>query len=267
LRRPSSECTGAFANGQNQLGGSISGPLKRDRGFFFVGIEQNYLRVPFVVRFAPPPAGLTVPAELKAIEGEHSGTNDPTALFARTDFVLNSRDTVNLSYAFSRQKGEHFNRELGPDQAASTNFERTGESHGFRSSVTSVFSPQLVNEIRAQMATDDRQERPNLATPQIVIGGFGSVGGDTGRPREFQATVYQLADNFSRNSGSHETRLGADVKVSSLFQQRLAYVQGRYDFKSLSDYIVARVDRYRQTLPGPGVKVPALDGKQQEFAL
>jgi hypothetical protein len=254
-------------NGQHQLGGSISGPVKRDRAFFFVGIEQNYLRVPFVVKFAPAPSGITVPAALRAVEGEHSGTNDPTALFARTDMVLNTRDTLNVSYAFSRQKGENFNRELGPEQAASTNFERTGESHGIRSSLTSVFSPQLVNEVRAQVATDDRQELPNLAAPQIVISGFGSIGGDTGRPRKFETTVYQLSDNFSRNFGKHETRLGADLKISELFQQRLANMQGRYDFKSLADYVAGKVDRFRQTLPGPNTGEPALNGTQKEVAV
>lgn len=36
-------------NSQNQFGGSVGGAIKKDRAFFFFGIEQNYLRVPFVV--------------------------------------------------------------------------------------------------------------------------------------------------------------------------------------------------------------------------
>ncbi len=67
-------------NAQNQFGGSVGGPIIRDRAFFFIAAEQNYLRVPFVVQFQTIP-GATVPASVTALEGEQHGTNNPTALF------------------------------------------------------------------------------------------------------------------------------------------------------------------------------------------
>ena len=33
-------------NKQNQFGGSVGGPLRHDRAFFFFGVEQNFLRIP-----------------------------------------------------------------------------------------------------------------------------------------------------------------------------------------------------------------------------
>ncbi len=253
-------------NRQNHVGGSVAGPIKRDQAFFFLGVEQNYLRLPFVVEFAPAPAGVTVPAELKALEGEHAGTNNPTSVFAKTDYALSSRDTLNVSYAYSRQKGENFNRELGPDQAATTNFMRTGNSHGLRASLASVISNDLINEIKGQVATDDRGEEPNVEVPQIVIAGFGAIGGDPSRPRAYNTTRYELADNVSKNHGYHQFRAGADLNVNDLFQQRVTNIQGRYDFKSLSDYIARKIDRYRQTLPGAQTTVLALTGLQKELA-
>ncbi len=253
-------------NRQNHFGGSIGGPIKRDRAFFFLGVEQNYLREPFMVEFASAPSGVTVPAELQALEGEHAGTNNPTSVFGRTDYALNTRDTLNVSYAYSRQRGENFNRELGRDQAATTNFMRTGSSHGLRASLVSVISSDLINEAKGQIASDDRGEEPNFEAPQLVIGGFGAVGGDPSRPRTYNTTRYELADNISKTYASHQIRSGVDLNVNDLFQQRVTYIQGRYDFKSLNDYVAGKIDRYRQTLPAADVAVLGLTGLQKEMA-
>ncbi|MEQ1644794.1 MAG: TonB-dependent receptor, partial [Pyrinomonadaceae bacterium] len=97
-------------NAQNQFGGSIGGPIKRDRAFFFFGIEQNYLRVPFVVDFQDVP-GVPLPASIAALEGEQRGTNNPTALFGRVDFAVTPKNSLNLQYSYTRFRGENFSFE------------------------------------------------------------------------------------------------------------------------------------------------------------
>ena len=44
-------------NMQHQFGGAVGGHLKKDRTFFFVAAEQNFLNLPFIVQFQPQPAG------------------------------------------------------------------------------------------------------------------------------------------------------------------------------------------------------------------
>ncbi|MBL8182985.1 MAG: TonB-dependent receptor, partial [Blastocatellia bacterium] len=97
-------------NAQNQFGGAIGGPIKKDRAFFFFAAEQNYLRVPFVVQFQTLP-GAVVPASVAALEGEQRGTNNPTAIFGRTDIILDDTNTLNVQASHTRFKGENFNFE------------------------------------------------------------------------------------------------------------------------------------------------------------
>ncbi len=61
-RSPSSDAFGhSLDNAQNEFGGSIGGPIKKNRSFFYVGAEQDYLNIPYWTEFEPQPPGTVVP--------------------------------------------------------------------------------------------------------------------------------------------------------------------------------------------------------------
>jgi hypothetical protein len=263
-------------NAQNQFGGSVGGPIKRDRAHYFFGLEQNYLRVPFVVDFQP--ATIALPSDIAAQEGERRGTNNPTALFARTDFILNQSNTLSLQYTYARLRGENFNFDSPrQDTAESGNYTRTTDSHAPKGSLITIFSPNLINEIRAQVATDNRLEQPNSTAPQANISGFGALGGDPGRPRSFESTRYQVTDNLTWNAGRHRVRFGMDLNISRVEQQRESNIQGRWDYENrtisgvnvtgLENFIARRPRRFRQTIAGFDPEELIFRGTQKEFAL
>ena len=265
-------------NAQNQFGGSIGGPIKRDRAFFFLGIEQNFLRVPFVVKFDTIP-GATVPASVTALEGEKFGTNDPTAIFGKVDYIVNTNNTLNVQYTYTRFRGENFSFE-NPRQniAEEGNYTRENSSNGLKGSLVSVLSPKFVNEFRAQVATDNRLEQPNATTGQAVIANFGTLGGDRARPRLFETTRYQATDNVSYDTGRHKLRFGFDVNINSVQQQRESNTQPRFDFESrtvsgvviatsIDNYAAGRPRRFRQTLAAADPNDLIYRGTQKEFAL
>ncbi len=246
----------------------------RDRAFFFFGIEQNYLRVPFVVEFAAPPAGVNVPGDILALEGEQNGTNDPTALFGRTDFVLSDANTLNVQYTYTRLRGENFNFDSPRiNEAVSTNFTRIASSNGLKTSLVSVVNPSIVNEVRFQVATDNRLEEPNSNLPALLVPGFGDFGGDNSRPRLFDTMRFQLADNFSVNAGAHRLRFGVDTNINRVRQQRESNTQGRFDFESrggasaLQNFIANRPRRFRQSVPGFDPEDLIFRGSVKELAL
>ena len=266
-------------NAQNQFGGSIGGAIVKDRAFFFFGIEQNYLRVPFVVQFQNAPGVALTPA-IAALQGEQRGTNNPTALFGRTDFVLNQANTLNIQYTYTRFRGENFNFDTArQDTAVESNYTRNNSSSGLKGSLVSVFNPKTVNEIRAQVATDNRVEEPNSTNGQAVVAGFGTLGGDRARPRLFETTRYQLTDNLSYDAGRNNFRFGVDANINKVRQQRESNTQPRFDFESravsgvtiatgLDNFINLRPRRFRQTFPfSNNAEDLIYRGTVREFAL
>ena len=255
-------------NQQNQFGGAIGGPVVKDRAFYFGAFEQNFLRVPFVVKFQEQAPGVVVPAELKALEGEKFGTDNPTALFSRLDWRLSDGHRLDLQYTFSRLAGKNSNfASPQVDAAEEANFSRRVTSHAVKVGVVTVVSPVMVNEVRMQFARDDRAENPNVNRPGIVIGGFGSIGADFDRPRFFEAHRFQVSDNLTAIRGRHELRGGLDVNITPSRQQQEGRILGRYDFTSLANYKAGIVSRYRQTLPSTNPDEQYYEATQRELAL
>jgi hypothetical protein len=254
-------------NQQSQFGGSTGGPLKLDRAFLFGAAEQSLLKVPYAVQFDAQAPGVVVPANLVALQGEQLGTNHPTAVFGRADVVIGSSGLMNVQGTYTRLHGENFNYDtLQLNQAATTNFSRDSESAGVKSGVTTVFGPGILNEIRGQIATDNRDEIPNVRSASIVITGFGTLGGDSGRPRAYHTTRYEATDQLSAAWGIHRLRFGVDYNLNDVGQQREDNFQGRFDFKSLADYQARKISRYRQTIVVFDPNEAFFTGTQKEIA-
>jgi len=212
------------------------------------------------------------------LQGEQRGTNNPTALFARSDFTLNQSNNLNVQYTYTRMRGENFNFDSPRQESAeTTNYARVGSSNGLKASLVSVLGATVVNEVRGQVATDNRLEDPNSNVPQVTISSFGTLGGDSGRPRQFDTTRFQATDNLSITKGAHQLRFGFDANVNRARQERESNIQGRYDFENrtisgatvfgIQNFAAGRPRRYRQTLSGFDPEDLIFRGTQKEFAL
>ncbi|MBP6823109.1 MAG: TonB-dependent receptor [Acidobacteria bacterium] len=206
---------------QHQYGGSIGGPIKKDKAFFFGSYEQQKLDQPRAVLFDriatfTPTANSKEGYDLyKSFETPFTQTNDANALLGRFDYNFNDANRLNIRYNYSRNEALNANatgNSLFPttNRALTNNGTEGDNSHTLVGQFNSFFSSNVVNELRAQYS---REERPrlsnsNLASVTSTIGTFGT--------RNFLPTTQfdwraQVFNNLTWILGNHTTKFGAEV--------------------------------------------------------
>ncbi|MEP6783329.1 MAG: TonB-dependent receptor, partial [Acidobacteriota bacterium] len=258
-------------NSQHQLGGAAGFPIKTNKTFAFVSAEKNLLKIPYTVKFhtpAVPASGIPVviPADILAQEGEYFGVNNPLVTFLRLDSQITPSTMLNVQYTYSALGGLSFSvKSSTTTQAVSSNNLLDRSSQGVKVGVTTVMSPRMLNEARAQWAYDDRYQTPQLSMPQISINDFGTLGGNSDGPITYLARRYELLDNVTWSTGKHTVKAGVDININPQFQTREKNLGGVYTFSTMADYLAGKINRYQQALAADGALV-SYDATQKDYA-
>ena len=238
----------SLENRQHLLGGSIGGPIKKDRAFFYIGLEQDFLRVPYWTQFAEQAPGVPVSAALASQQLQIVSESNPTALFGRTDFNLGAAHTLNLQLNYNHVTAS--NLADGFVRTLSTIDNRddlSGQSVWGRASLTSVLSTATVNHILAAWQTDHRAMDTNATAPEIFINGFGVLGGSAFSPNRFTSNTFQLSDDLSFTRGKSSWSVGGFLGYAPVRDTQVGYLNSRFDFSSLSEFVAGNFRRYRQS--------------------
>jgi hypothetical protein len=266
------------SNSQHQLGGSFGGPIQKDRLFFFAAVEKNLLTAPYTVKFTKPStSGLVVPADIAAQEGTFDQHNNPLVALGRLDYRLNRANTLDGQYMFANQRGLNSGISGQVTAASTNNIVKDRLSHAVKMGLTTIITPNLLNQVRSQWAMDNRSENPNIPkgasnNAEIDINDFGTLGGVADGTFIYNATRTQLLDNVSWTHGAHSIKFGGDMNFSPELMQREKNYGGAYTFNTLADYLAAlagnksKIARYQQTIAANG-KQGFYEGQQNEFAL
>ncbi len=252
IGRPSWTADDAFGhsldNSQNEFGGSIGGPIKKNKAFFYVGAEQDYLNIPYWTQFEPQPPGTVIPAALAGLQRQIVGNSDPTSVFTRADFLLDKANTLNLQFNFNRINATNLidgsTRSIAPiDNAAAL----TGDSYWVRGDLTTVFGPNMVNQFLAQWAKDQRSLIPNSSGPEFAINGFGVLGGNALANESYSSNINRYNDDLAITRGGAVLHLGIDFGYNPATLRHEANLNGLFDFDSLADFLAGDPRRYQQT--------------------
>lgn len=252
---------------QHQFGGSLGGPIVKEKFFYFVSYEQQRFRAPRQVIISPL-IGLSLPAGdrgletvnfLRTLEGPYEETNDALAFLGKVDWNLNNSNRFNFRFNHSR------NDALNAVATGSTTFDPTRpdalSSNGIERNRNFIYVGQLVsnigaksvNDFRFQWAKETRPREANVEAPNVFFGStFAQYGSRNFLPTTQFDTRFQVADSFNYITGNHIIKFGGEY--SRIFaSQVFGFNQfGAYSLSAGGTNVILR----NVALPGPPLPTP-----------
>ena len=232
---------------QHQFGGTIGGPIQRNRMFFFAGYDQHIFHLPTVVQFrngqmvvTPAPGTPGFPLDYEVCDPHIGGSAcDQTLVggaaaqltqqagtfpakmlgntgFLKIDRVLGARQLLSARLTTSRYYGQN-NVFLDPsspvtNDALSGNGEERVTTESASVTLTSSLSPRWTSHLRAQFSRDLQQSYPNsTATRTQIYDWLGGIGQSSILPRRTREHRLHLAETMSMSRGRHEWKFGGDI--------------------------------------------------------
>jgi hypothetical protein len=236
-------------NFQGTYGGSVGGPIRKDRTFYYTGFEQDFLHAPTFAEFEPQPTSVVIPTALTQMQGQIVERDTPLSWFGRIDQVLNAANTLNVELALDRIRAKNLGDGLSRSIAVVSNSSSlSGQSLFSRVGLTTVLSPRSINQALVSWSSDHRNTTPNSTAPEIFINGFGVLGGNALGPHLFTSQQFELADDLSINHGTSLFTFGGSFNNDPAYEQREENLNGRFDYNSLTDYLDNFPRRFQQTL-------------------
>jgi len=227
---------------QQQVGGSLGGPIVRNRTFFFANAERRTLDQTGLVTIDPA-AVEAINARLSTAgyagrisTGPYDNPLDTTNALVKMDHVLSPRDQISVRYLFYGVDSTNA-RGAGGLSDVSASAGLTNRDHVLSISNTGTLSSRTVNETRFQLVRSRLAAPPDDLGPAVSIAGVASFGTLSVSPTQRANTMVELVDNLSHEAGSHALRVGADAiwNRDSITFPRAA--RGAYTFSSLDRFL------------------------------
>ena len=241
---------------QKQFGGSMGGPIFRDRTFYFSNIERRMLDQTGLVIVSQDNIN-AVNARLAAVgypgspvaTGIYPNPVHSTNALAKVDHQFSSKDQFSVRYsAYDVTSGN--SRGAGGINApsASAGLDNIDQTVAFSNTMT--LSARTVNETRAQFAYGDLKAPPtDPIGPAVSIAGIVSFGTLSGSPTRRTNKMYEVVDNLSHQRGAHALRAGVDFLYNDDTITYPRSIRGAYTFSSLANFLAGTYNNsgYTQT--------------------
>ena len=245
---------------QQQYGGSLGGPVVRDRTFYFANVEQRVLDQTGLVTI-PPQNVAVINAKLNAVgyqggevtTGIYPNPLHSTTALAKLDQQVSGSDQFTARYGLYRVTSDN-SRGAGALNAPSASAGLDNVDHAFAVGNTWTISNRTVNETRAQFTYGDLKAPPtDPIGPAVSIAGVAAFGTLSGSPTRRLNRMVQIVDNLSHQSGAHALRAGADFIFNDDTITYPRAVRGSYTFPSLPAFLAGTYSGFTQTFGDPVV--------------
>jgi carboxypeptidase family protein len=245
---------------QNQFGFSLSGPIARDKAFWFTNVERTQQDRTGIVTIAPASV-LAVDASLDAVgyRGPPIVTgNFPTGyrtstVFGRVDDQLSGMTRLQMRYNLYDVASVNA-RNVGGLNAVTRGTALDDTDQTVAASVLTTLSSGTINEARVQY-THSRLGAPvnDPIGPAVSIAGVATFGTSTSSPTGRDADVVQAIDTVTVQRGAHLAKAGVDLLYNRITIAFPGALQGSYTFTSLANFQRGIYSQYQQAFGEPSL--------------
>jgi hypothetical protein len=254
---------------RHQTGGSIGGPIKKDKLFYFLNSEITRRHNPisssitgsainsaargFVRTGSTGCAAPATPAQCDAADtiiARHFGTVDRRAgqelFFARLDWRPTEKDSFTASGNYLRfisPNGIQTGASLTNGGALGSNADSTVRVRYAKLGYTRIINNSMLNEFRFGWFKDRQYDSPNQAlTPPfgqitLSVAGISNLGISTSYPRLLPSEQrFQFADNLSWTKGRHTMKFGIDISNNQDYTDQLFNQFGSYTYGNATNF-------------------------------
>jgi len=249
---------------RDQFGGSLGGPIKKDKLFYFVNLEATRRKFPLVASLTRPPlfnangafvgTCAATAAQCQAAQGflqRQFQVLDRTANselgFAKLDWRPTERNAISLSFNYLRwisPNGIQTQAVLNTGAGVGNNANSTVRTRYGRASWTYIPANTVVNEVRygwfKDRLFDDVAESliPALTgRVSITVQGQANLGVADAYPRlNPSENKHQIADNLTWTVGKHTLKLGGDFVSARDYNDILRNRNGSYAYPTFTAF-------------------------------
>jgi hypothetical protein len=255
---------------QYQWGGTLGGPIRKDRTFFFLSFEKVDIEANNFVNIDATAANVLRAAGFPVALGNVPYNFDTTELLGKIDHQWGPNHYFVLRGNYSDTTNENI-EPFGGITARSRGAVQLRTDWSVSASQTDIMSARWVNEARIQFAREDQMIQsldPNCGGecigndqggPTLELTGVASVGRQRFTPQPRLNERIQLLDTVSYFSGNHAMKAGLEFNYINTKQTALPlHFGGRYIFASLPGTVLALVGLPPRAAPVTPVEAVAL---------
>jgi hypothetical protein len=259
---------------RHQFGGTIGGPIVKDKAFFFFSYDQQKRDFPGLSIFSQngflntanrgtlTARGLSnaqidnALAFLNSLSGPIPRTGDQKLFLPKVDWNINDRNTLTVSYNRLRWESPAGIQTQATNTRAIDNFgDDFVEIDAVNVKLASTLTPTLLNEFRMQWGRDNEtqfSQPPLPGEPTNAPGGrspqtFIQNGFSFGMPEFLERAAFpderrwQFADTVTMTTGNHTLKFGGDINFVKDIINNLRFLGGEFSYtgaNSLNDFIM-----------------------------